>query len=143
MVRLRRNVETVTENGRELVKSSVNGKEDIIAEMWRDDYDFLVHTLKLNPNWTSPYNRSNVLAIGITNSKISVARCLLDADVGQIVRYKDGNPLNLRRENLLLMDGDKRAGKRRDRNFIRYAMSIDERPKSTGGALSLKAAHAQ
>jgi hypothetical protein len=53
---------------------------------------------------------------------------LLDADAGQIVRYKDGNALNLRRENLLLLEGDKRAGKRRDRNFIRYAMSIEDKP---------------
>jgi hypothetical protein len=128
MVKLRRNVETVIENGRELVQVSVNGKGDRTVELWKNDYDFLIHKLKLNPNWTTAYNRKNVLALAITNSKVSVARCLLDADIGQIVRYKDSNPMNLRRENLLLMNGDKRAGKRRDRNFIRYAMSIEEKP---------------
>jgi len=130
MVKLRRNVETVIENERELVRSSLNGNGNKIVEIWKDDYDFLINKLKLNPNWvTSNAEKNNVLAFSITKSnRVSVARCLLDADVGQIVRYKDGNPLNLRRENLLLMDGDKRAGKRRDRNFICYAMNIDDKP---------------
>lgn len=122
MVKLRRNVETVIEDGKELTRVSINGKGDTTAELWKEDYDFLTKELRLNPNWTSPYNRKNVLALAITNSKVSVARCLLDADAGQIVRYKDGNCLNLRRENLLLLEGDKRGGKRRDRNFIRYVL---------------------
>lgn len=125
MVKLRRNVETVIENGRELCRVCIKDKT---AELWKDDYDFLVNELRVNPNWVVAHGRKNVLALAITNSKVSVARCLLDADIGQIVRYKDGNCLNLRRENLLLLEGDKRAGKRRDRNFIRFAMGIDERP---------------
>ncbi len=126
MVKLRRNIETVVEDGKELTRVSINGNGDTTAELWKDDYKFLTEKLRLNPNWSSPSNRRNVLALSITPSKVSVARCLLDADAGQIVRYKDGNCLNLRRENLLLLEGDKRAGKRRDRNFIRYAMPVHE-----------------
>lgn len=129
MAKLRRNVETVIEDGRELVRTSLNPASPNIVELWKDDYDYLINKLKINPNWNSVSSkRPNVLAVSITNSKVSVARVLLDADQGQIIRYKDGNPLNLRRENLLLLDGDGRAGKRRDRNYVRYAMSIDERP---------------
>jgi hypothetical protein len=46
-----------------------------------------------------------------------VARALLDAGAGQIVRYLDGNPLNLRSENLRLVAGN--GAIKRARDYLR------------------------
>lgn len=47
----------------------------------------------------------------------------MDADEGQVVRYADGNPLNMRRNNLRLVHSAK--GKSRARSFV-YAKNFIE-----------------
>ncbi len=44
-------------------------------------------------------------ASGVTGGLVTVARIVMDAGPGQIVRYRDGDPLNLTRSNLYLTSG--------------------------------------
>lgn len=70
-----------------------------------DDYQHLVE-LGLSPNWH--LSGGNVCGYALkTNGyvKVPVARLLLRARAGEKIRYHDGNRLNLRRENLTLIDG--------------------------------------
>ncbi len=48
-----------------------------------------------------------------------VGRILTDAKAGQQVRYLDGNPLNLRRENLIIKQGG--FSLRNDREYLTAA----------------------
>ncbi|CAA2143721.1 hypothetical protein [Hyphomicrobium sp. ghe19] len=123
-----RTTKIVASDNQELILVSLNKQEDKIASLWKSDYDALINDIKLSPNWLTPPGKDHVLASSITGSKVGVARVLLDAQPGMKVRYKDGNPLNLCRPNLVLMDNHKNGGKRRDRDFIRSSMSIEERP---------------
>ena len=87
--------------------------------IWEDDYNF-VRRLGLSGNWTKLLN-NHVIATApkASGNHVLVARVLLDAKAGQSVRYLDGNPLNLRRENLQLIE---RGGSiRRDRDFLGMA----------------------
>lgn len=90
------------------------------VEIWKDDYDFLVK-LGLSPNWSSYRVGGNGYYVTASASdtpshRVLVARVLMDANAGEIVRYVDGNPLNLRRENLRLVSH--KRGKSRARNFV-------------------------
>lgn len=123
-----RTTKVVEKDGRELLLISLNKHEDKIASLWKSDYDKLVGEIQLSPNWLTPPGKDHVLASSIGKTKVGVARVLMDAQPGTKVRYKDGNPLNLCRENLVLMDNHRNGGKRRDRDFIRSSMSIEERP---------------
>ncbi|MES0197180.1 hypothetical protein [Mesorhizobium sp. M0011] len=66
------------------------------------DYNELV-ALKLYPNWS--ILGGSVSARGPYGLRLIVARVLADAKAGQIVEYLDGDPLNLRRDNLSIRDG--------------------------------------
>ena len=94
-------------------------KGAIEAAIWEDDYNF-VRSLGLSGNWTKLLNKHVVAtAPKASGNHVLVARVLLDAKAGQSIRYFDGNPLNLRRENLQLIA---RAGSiRRDRDFLGMA----------------------
>ena len=89
------------------------------AAIWEDDYKF-IRRLGLSGNW-SKLQRMHVVASARRpgGNHVLVARVLLDAKQGQGVRYLDGDPLNLRRENLKLMS---HAGAiRRDRDYVGIA----------------------
>lgn len=114
-----RPIETVQEGDR-LIALVPLGRSDLKAEMWRDDYDFLVK-LGLSPNWSSYRNVTGnyvtASAVDTPSKHVLVARVLMDAGAGQVVRYADGNPLNLRRGNLRLVANGK--GKTRARDFVK------------------------
>ena len=115
-----RQIELVQEGTRLLARVPLGGEPGIYAEMWKDDFDFLIR-LGLSPNWAC--YRGNVgfyvtaSAVESPSNRVLVARVLLDADAGQMVRYADGNPLNMRRENLRVVANAK--AKTRARAFIR------------------------
>lgn len=77
------------------------------AEIALHDYQELI-ALGLSANWsaTKGYVQCRALAVDYGHSRgvPLVARVLLGAKPGQTVRYSDGNPKNLRRENLTLVD---------------------------------------
>jgi hypothetical protein len=115
-----RPIDIVEEGTRLLARVPLGGEPGLYAEMWKDDYDFLVK-LGLSPNWAC-YRSKNAFyvtaaAVDTPSNRVLVARVLVDADAGQVVRYADGNPLNMRRENLRLVASAK--AKSRARNFIR------------------------
>lgn len=99
------------------------------AEMWKDDYDFLCR-LGLSPNWNR-YRQTGqgnfyvtAAATSMPGNKILVARVLLDANAGEVVRYVDGNPLNLRRENLRLVQSAKAKTRARDHVFSKSFVEV-------------------
>jgi hypothetical protein len=136
-----RNVRTVKcEDGREAVLVTVNKEGSKICFLWKEDFQELL-SLGVSPNWLTPPNRNNVLASGATRSKskLGVARVLMDCKAGEGIRYKDGNCLNLRRENLEVVPDPR--GKRRDRDHLpvkkrRPSQSFDASPVSVAEALA-------
>ncbi len=71
----------------------------IIEEIY---FDALI-SMGVSSNWNT--TNGNVIAKGINSRNVSIARIITGAIAGQRVKYLDGNPLNLRRENLSLIDG--------------------------------------
>lgn len=73
------------------------------AEIWAEDLE-AIQALGISVNWAGLRN-GYVTACGrrAVSGKVLVARVLMDAQEGEIVVYRDKNPLNLRRENLGLM----------------------------------------
>jgi hypothetical protein len=63
---------------------------------------------RLNGTVFAPASRAS-------GGNVQVARVLLDLGEGRIVRYRNGNPTDLRRENLQVCDGN---AVRRDREFL-------------------------
>lgn len=92
-----------------------NGSKGV-AHIERDDWMFLLK-LGLSPNWyLSPSGHPTVAAHRAKGGRVTVSRVLLDAGPRQTVRFVDGNPRNLRRENLQLCDNG--SATRRDRDFL-------------------------
>lgn len=113
---IRKTIEFVENGGRKLVGISLGPNSDKgIAIIERDDLDFLIR-LGLSLSWsTSPQGSIVTSAHRAAGHKVSVARVLLDAMPGTMIRYRDKNPLNLRKDNLELVKG---YSKRRDRDFL-------------------------
>lgn len=115
-----RPVELIQEGARVVARVSLGRDPVLKAEIWKDDLDFLIR-LGVSSNWTAAvsggqyYVRANARNNPPSN-KVLVARALLDAGPGQIVKYVDGNPLNLRRENLRLVAN--KGAIKRARDFI-------------------------
>lgn len=124
MAKNKRKTETYRLDGRDVIRVYLNDERKV-CELWLEDYNLAVHNLKLNPNFTTHDDKNNVLTKTHSNFWLSVARVLVDAEPGEIVKYRDGNPLNLRLENLVKVKG---PSKRRDRDFIRSSVSIEECP---------------
>ncbi|TPK72573.1 hypothetical protein FJ930_12615 [Mesorhizobium sp. B2-4-15] len=76
------------------------GKDEAVLEL--SAYNELV-ALKLYPNWS--ILGGGVYARGPNGLRLLVARVLTDAKAGEVVEYRDGNPLNLCLENLAVRDG--------------------------------------
>ncbi len=75
------------------------------AILYQEDFDLLL-SLNIDPRWT--FNANLVLERG----QLPIARILFDAKAGEKVRYKDGNSLNLKRDNLLKAKGGARSNTR-------------------------------
>lgn len=121
----------VDENGKEVLLISVGRAVKKVAYIYKDDFDFLMR-LGITDSWTvvadcyvvcNGRRHTKTPAVHLKKGecsgagrKLIVARLLKDCGVGQAIRYKDKNPLNLRRDNLTIV-ADKR-GMRRDRDFI-------------------------
>jgi hypothetical protein len=57
----------------------------------------------------------NNVAVSLNKKNVQIARLLLDPDTGRSIRYLDGNPLNLRKDNLIVTNGRSRF---RDRKLL-------------------------
>lgn len=76
-----------------------NGERKAIIS--REDYEALI-ALGVSPNWQT--SAGSVVA-NSPAGRVMIGRLLMDAKASQQVRYKDGNPLNLRRSNLFIKEG--------------------------------------
>lgn len=86
------------------------------ASIEADDLQFLLK-LGLSPTWNlSPNGHVTASAHRAPGGRVTVSRVLLDAGAKQTVRPIDGNPANLTRSNLQLVEGG--SAVRRDRDFL-------------------------
>jgi hypothetical protein len=88
------------------------------------DYDRL-EALGLSPSWyLNGADRSRCYVRAAINdgrgNNVAVARIIVDAGPGQIVRYRDGDTTNLRRDNLLVRRGQ---SKRTDARLVAAAVA--------------------
>lgn len=109
----------ITKDGSQIAQVPIGPSGAESVTMDKQDYDHLIE-LGVSGNWSS------INGYAVCNSRIGkprkllVARVLVDAKAGEIVRYKDGNKRNLRRDNLSV---EKAAHtKRRDRDFLSYCL---------------------
>lgn len=81
-----------------------------------DDLSTL-EALGLSMAWNRNQQTGTVFtpAVKASGGNVQVARVLLDLGPGQIVRYANGDPTDLRRQNLSVVDGN---AIRRDRDFL-------------------------
>ena len=113
-----RPIDIVDDGERALVRVPLGRSGLKFAEIWRDDWDFVLK-LGASPNWNcvGEHGHVTVCARGASGNHIAVGRILLDAGPGETVRYLDGNKFNLRRENLRLVSSGWAC--RRDRDYLR------------------------
>lgn len=100
----KRKITTIAEGGKLLCYVPLNADGRRSAVIWKDDFDFLL-TLGVKDSWftTGKADRYVVCKIpGRKGRNIQVSRLMLNAGAGQVVRYRDGDSYNLRRENLYL-----------------------------------------
>ncbi|MBA4129894.1 MAG: hypothetical protein C0519_00560 [Hyphomicrobium sp.] len=93
----------LSEQGNEVVYMPLGRNTGKAAILYRDDLDRLLVKKGINTRWYCN-NDNYPLVVGKQNKRIMIARLLMDAEPEQRVMYRDGNPLNLRRENLYLKD---------------------------------------
>src|SRR5258707_13754112 len=72
------------------------------AILYQEDFDLLL-SLNIDPRWT--FNANLVLERG----QLPIARILFDAKAAEKERYKEGNSLNQKRDNLLKAKGGARS----------------------------------
>jgi len=83
---------------------------DKSAILFQEDYDLLI-SFGVDPFWT--LNANLVLARG----KLPIARLIVDAGKLQKVHYKDSDPLNLKRDNLVIVIGGSARSSTREKLF--------------------------
>ena len=74
------------------------------AELYEEDYEALM-TQGISHKWSLNFNgsgRRGYVKVCTSNNVRTVARLIMKAPAGRAVSYLDGNPLNLRRDNLIL-----------------------------------------
>ncbi len=79
------------------------------AKLFADDFDRLM-TDGYSDQWTLNTAKGGYSYVRVANSQVagcleSVARLVTNAGRGQVVRYRDGNRLNLRQDNLIARNG--------------------------------------
>lgn len=85
-----------------------------VAEIWAEDLEAL-QALGLSTNWAAlKSGHVTCNARRAASAKALVARILMDARAGEMVTYRDGNPLNLRRENLTVVPHQRARMRARD-----------------------------
>jgi len=112
-----RTITHVTHGGRELALVPLGRwASKGHAVIYTDDLTML-ENLGLSLVWNRNSLSGTVFAPAAKASggNVQVARVLLDLGEGQIVRYLNGDPTDLRRENLSVVDGN---AVRRDRDFL-------------------------
>ncbi len=112
-----RPIELKKEDGRLLALVPLGRSSNVFAELWIEDWDFLIK-LGTPGNWTlMGHNRHvGVSSHRASGNKLSVARILKNAGPGETVQFADGNPHNLRNENLRLVKAGWAC--RRDRDLL-------------------------
>lgn len=118
---------TTVEEGSRLTARVPLGRDGLyFAELYKEDYDFLCR-LGMSPNWACYKNQHlfyvTAACVNTPSNRVLVARVLVDAGVGEVVRFADGNTLNLRRDNLRLAASAK--GKSRARDFIKSKSIVE------------------
>jgi hypothetical protein len=103
-------IENFREGKRKLVAVPVKTVKSKFV-LCADDFKDLM-ALGVSPHWHFYHNQAIVRNNG---KEISIARLIRDARANQIVLAKDGNPFNLRRENLVIGPG---SSKFRARDII-------------------------
>lgn len=101
--------------GIELVSLKL-GNVDQEAVLLRSDFEAL-QKIGLSYSWS--LTDTGYVIASERNAKgrqVTVSRCILGAGPGQTVRFRDGDKLNLRRENLVLIEGG--SALRRDRDLV-------------------------
>ena len=103
----RQTVRTADEYGRKIVRVPLaKGRGEAVID--QRDFDLLMR-IGVSPAWflngteRGRYVRTSMR--GIRGSLVGVARVITRARRGQIVKYRDGNRLNLRRGNLKVASG--------------------------------------
>lgn len=96
-----RPIRVTSEGGRALAYVPISRGGVKEACLYLDDYQYLVG-LGVSANWQTS---GRAVIASSTGGRILVGRTLVDAKAGQQVRYHDGNPLNLRRDNLYIKQG--------------------------------------
>lgn len=111
----------IQEFGRPLVYVPLGKDNAKAAILYKDDYEFVLK-LGTSNKWTATKrNCVTCNCSGASGYKLSVARIMLDCGKGEKVTYLDGNPLNLRRENLRKQPSKRTVRRDRDvlTNFVR------------------------
>lgn len=81
----------------------------------RDDWEFL-QKLGVSTAWNlSTYGTVIAGAARAPGRNVRIGRVLLDLGAGKVVKYRDGDPKNLTRDNLYVEDGSATV---RDRLFL-------------------------
>lgn len=89
----------IDHDGTPVVHIPVNGS-DRPAKLYVDDYRRLIREGDLM-NWHATTSGGYKLYVR-TSRALGVARLIMKAKPGQVVRYRDGDTFNLRRDNLML-----------------------------------------
>lgn len=111
-----RKITLIDEGGKQLCYVPLGRSGTVAATIWKEDFDFLLK-LGMSANWSKIGTSYVACNSGkAKGNKLQVARVLMDAGSGECIRYLDGNPFNLRRENLVVI-ASKRAF-RRDRDLL-------------------------
>ncbi len=84
----------------QLVSLPLYNEDDVVILEERDFNELM--DLGLSLTWTL---RHGVVWVRCNGRAISVARLILDLGSGQVVKYLDKNPTNLRRSNLVVSNG--------------------------------------
>lgn len=97
----------VDANGEPTVQVTLKG--GIIATLDGPDFDRMMG-LGISHQWCrlgdgKGHSYAGVSGNGYPGNLLMVARLILDAPRGQVIRYADHNPMNLRRSNLVLATG--------------------------------------
>lgn len=89
------------DNGKSLVHVPLSRRGEQEAVIEQDDYQRLI-SAGVSPNW---HTVGGSVTARTPKGQRLLGRIILGAEEGQTVRYQDGNPLNLRRDNLYLRYG--------------------------------------
>jgi hypothetical protein len=91
-----RQIRTSNQFGRKLVHVPVGRNGEKEAVLYKEDWDTL-NELGVSPNWCTI---GNSVASRGGGKACLLARVIADLKAGERIIYRDGNGLNLRRENL-------------------------------------------